>query len=299
MNEPKFKIGDKVRVLDSSKIEDYAGGWASEGMDKYVGKICTIKGVGKDFQDEVQYTLNCEGIIEHSDYGFDERGLELAEPENAPKFKAGDKVKVIDASGISGLDYYECDRKFIGNTYTISGYAKYSGDPHTFYTIEENLITTFYEEELVPASQKIVITTDGKTTLARLYDGKKVIKTAEAHCSPDDTFDFSVGANWAMERLNKETPTVIPKDNKIPEILDGYMVEFSKYGAYWSAIVYHNDRGDLCFSSEDWAPVDEFGKNGINTLNRKIKITKIYGRTNNRCASHNTPEDRTLLWERK
>lgn len=50
-------------------------------------------------------------------------------------------------------------------------------------------------------NQKIVITSDGKETLARLYDGKKVIKTATAQCSPDDTFDFKTGAMLAFERL--------------------------------------------------------------------------------------------------
>lgn len=48
---------------------------------------------------------------------------------------------------------------------------------------------------------KIVITTDGKNTLARLYENGKVIKTAEAKCSPSDTFDFETGAKLAFERL--------------------------------------------------------------------------------------------------
>ncbi len=50
-------------------------------------------------------------------------------------------------------------------------------------------------------NQKIVITTDGKETLARLYEGNKVIKTAVAKCHPDDAFDFMVGAKYAFERL--------------------------------------------------------------------------------------------------
>ena len=57
--------------------------------------------------------------------------------------------------------------------------------------------------ELVPAAsaQKIVITTDGVTTLARLYDGKKVVRNAEAKCSPSDTFDLFAGAQLALDRL--------------------------------------------------------------------------------------------------
>lgn len=51
------------------------------------------------------------------------------------------------------------------------------------------------------SSRKIVITTDGRTTLARLYDGKTVISRAEARCHPQDAFDFSIGAKLAFGRL--------------------------------------------------------------------------------------------------
>lgn len=53
---------------------------------------------------------------------------------------------------------------------------------------------------------KIVITTDGKETLARIYRGGKVIKTSNAVCSPDDTFDFQTGAKMAFQRLMDEKP---------------------------------------------------------------------------------------------
>lgn len=60
------------------------------------------------------------------------------------------------------------------------------------------------ETELEPADdKKIVITTDRNTTLARLYEGKKVVKTAKAICSPDDEFDFQIGAKLAFDRLFK------------------------------------------------------------------------------------------------
>lgn len=62
----------------------------------------------------------------------------------------------------------------------------------------------FSDDMLVPViDKKIVITTDGKTTLARMYEGKKVVKTAKAKCSPDDEFDFLAGAELAFERLTQ------------------------------------------------------------------------------------------------
>lgn len=56
-------------------------------------------------------------------------------------------------------------------------------------------------------NQKIVITSDGVETLARLYDGNKVVKSASAKCNPEDEFDFKIGARYAYERLMEEKPT--------------------------------------------------------------------------------------------
>ena len=62
------------------------------------------------------------------------------------------------------------------------------------------------EEVLEPfCDVRILITTNGKETLARLYEDGEVKKSAKAECSPDDTFDFSVGAKLAFERLTKTT----------------------------------------------------------------------------------------------
>lgn len=62
-------------------------------------------------------------------------------------------------------------------------------------------------EKITTCAKKIVITSDGKTTLARLYENGKVTKTAKAECSPGDKFDFTVGAKLAFERLNEKTGT--------------------------------------------------------------------------------------------
>lgn len=48
---------------------------------------------------------------------------------------------------------------------------------------------------------KIIITTDGKITLARLFSGNRVIDHAKAVCSQEDEFSFIVGSNLAFSRL--------------------------------------------------------------------------------------------------
>lgn len=58
-------------------------------------------------------------------------------------------------------------------------------------------------------TKKIVITSDGKETLVRLYEGNKVIEKAVAKCSPDDEYDFEKGAKIAFDRLmGREIKTV-------------------------------------------------------------------------------------------
>lgn len=68
----KFKVGDKVRILDGSCIRNYYGGWIP-GMKKLVGREGIINGIGSN---KKAYWV--EGI-DINNYIFDERGLELVE----------------------------------------------------------------------------------------------------------------------------------------------------------------------------------------------------------------------------
>lgn len=52
--------------------------------------------------------------------------------------------------------------------------------------------------------KKIYITTDGEKVFSVMKDGKKVTMSAEAKCSPEDTFDFKTGAELAFKRLFAE-----------------------------------------------------------------------------------------------
>lgn len=117
------------------------------------------------------------------------------------KFKVGDKV--IAKNGAP----YSCTTNgwigtVVGTLENPNCHEIWCGD-----IIVENDTDGWFPVEskyfdLVNESQKIVITTDGvKTTTARLYEGKQVIKTAVAKCSPDDEFDFNIGAKIAFDRL--------------------------------------------------------------------------------------------------
>ena len=127
----KFKVGDKVRILDGSNIENYAGGWTKK-MGRYVGEVYKVANVVHYPIDSSMYEYELEGV----NYVWDERGLE----------RCGNETIVI----------YRKDNE--------------------------------------------VIALDKRT-------GKKAI----AKCSPEDTFDFNIGAKLAFERLmngNKESINV-------------------------------------------------------------------------------------------
>lgn len=141
------------------------------------------------------------------------------------KFKVGDKVRVkewkdvlkecgIDKDHSSGAVYIiaKVVADVCGLVFTVTEcnetlrYYSISGSNRFCEKTELQLI----EELLEPVcNAKIVITTDGKETLARLYEDGNVVKKATARCSPNDEFDFSVGAKIAFERLTKTTPAKI------------------------------------------------------------------------------------------
>ena len=112
------------------------------------------------------------------------------------KFKIGDKVRVSKNVKLKKENY-------VGNEYTIGRINpnhRLTSEPH--YGVKEACPYVFFEDELELATfNKIVITTDGKETLARLYDGNTVVKSAVAKCCPDDSFDFKTGATIAFGRL--------------------------------------------------------------------------------------------------
>lgn len=125
------------------------------------------------------------------------------------RFKVGDKVRVRKDLEV-GKRYYMDDKKeyicfafgmkeFLGKIVTIRSifYEKYK--------IKESEYVWTDEMFEPVCNNKIVITTDGMETVAKLYDGKKIIKRATAKCSPNDEFNFETGAKIAFERLIEET----------------------------------------------------------------------------------------------
>lgn len=120
------------------------------------------------------------------------------------KYKVGDKVRMVSKWGKDCCQNKEGRMdKWLGEVMTV----RYAGGS-VYRMVEDRgdneMLGWFWPENCIAGlacENKIVITSNGAETLARLYDGNKVIKTATAKCSPDDKFSFETGAKIAFERL--------------------------------------------------------------------------------------------------
>ena len=190
------------------------------------------------------------------------------------KFKVGDKVRVREWADMEkefGLDEYlggiMCRgcfapgmRGYCGKVYTVARVKDGR------YRLDKCLNWEFSDDMLEPVCDaKIVITTDGKETLARLYEDGKVVKKATAQCSPDDAFDFSVGAKFALDRLTK------------PEYYSGKVVcveKKHKYCAYTVGKIYEFNDGRVRIDNGNELPEDRI-KSLAEWNNKKWTMAKF------------------------
>ena len=133
----KFKVGDKVRILDGSKIKNYTDGWCGS-LKRYTGRNSTVIDVVDFVDGRVGYKL-----YDTNNFTFDERSLKYAEHETIVIYRKDNEVIALD---------------------------------------------------------------------------KRTGKKAIAKCSPEDKFDFNIGAKLAFERLmnsDKESINVEDMRNKL------------------------------------------------------------------------------------
>lgn len=138
-----------------------------------------------------------------------------------------------------------------------NGYGGVKGKSgHCWWFMKQCFESTF---DLIPKStQKLIVTVNGAETLARLYEGNKVIKSATAKCSPDDTFDFEKGAKLAIDRLFGKN------EKKAPQYYNGKVVcvsRKSEFFAYTEGKIYKFNDGRVqidngkIFPSEGFKPI--------------------------------------------
>lgn len=136
---------------------------------------------------------------------------------------------------------------------------------------------------------KIVITSDGKTTTAALYDGKRRIKSTEARCSDSDVFDFMTGAEIAMDRLTGH-PHKEATPSDLRELLAEGVFGKSKYGLF----VVINKR--LVFQSGGFNFVAEYSPN----LTSRYDLIEwiVEGACSFSNAEDKFTENKGIVWKR-
>lgn len=271
-----YKVGDKVVFIDKKKHEEYP-----EFFPK-VGTVGTITGHSDDIRTLVkweegstslddQWLCEFDWIIPAKEY-FKKEKEKCNVKKNDRKIKVGDRVRVIKDSDFAkkgmvgtiaairdvkdvGVKF---DKKFYGG-HSISGRCEF-GFGHWVYPDCIELIS----------DNKIVITTDGKTTTARFYDGKKVIKAAKAECSPEDEFDFKIGAKIAFDRL-------VDNEIKNPcKYYNGKVMFSENTGDFKEGVLYvFRSNGNV----EDFFgnPVFSHGQKVTHTYNSFSDIDGFYG----------------------
>lgn len=93
MSKAKFKVGDKVKILDGKGILDYTGGWNELYMAKCVGNVATVRKVEPFLSGRIGYRLTGSGYL------WDERGLQPVAAEKPRKIivmqDKADPMKVV------------------------------------------------------------------------------------------------------------------------------------------------------------------------------------------------------------
>ena len=245
----KYKVGDKVKVREDLKVgkrynmaDKSADDIFTIDMSKFKGQVVIISKIKAGGTYEIDVDKN------YVKYAWVD---EMFEPvEFTRRFKVGDKVRIVSEKTGARWNWRGKMDKWLGKVMTIREVTD------KYYRMEEDKTEFvgegwFWYDEMIAGladQKKIVITTDGKTTLARLYEGSKVIKSTEAKCSPDDAFDFKKGAEIAFDRLFEE---------KKSELYNGKVICIDNIGnptEYTTGKIYEFKDGMLTTNAGDKLP---------------------------------------------
>lgn len=205
-----------------------------------------------------------------------------------PKFKVGDHV-------VSHCDSYGITKT--GWTGVVTGFC--IGDEDMMRVRGDNSVGGFAvfdvsidDFDLVCNHDKIVITTDGKTTTATHYDGKRVISKKIARCNPEDTFDFLTGAALAFDRLTGREET---KKRDLREYLTpGVFGRTDKCGAF--VII----GTIMTFKDGGWMSVSDYSADNLESKHGgKIEYIVKPSISSFNVADIEFRDDKNVVWKRK
>lgn len=243
-----YKVGDKVVFISENKHKENPRFYPEVGtvgtvLGRDANTCALVKWKEGSTSLDGQWLCVFDWIIPAKEY-FKKEKEKGSMKKNNRKLKVRDRVRIIK----------DCDsakKGMVGTIVVVDKPESYSEKTIGVETIGVKFDKKFYGghslkrrcewgygqwvypdcTELI-GDNKIVITTDGATTTARFYDGKKVIKAAKAKCSPEDEFDFNIGAKIAFDRL-------VGNEIKNPrKYYDGKVVFSENTGGFKEGVLY-------------------------------------------------------------
>lgn len=207
--ECKFKPGDRV-VLNCNLTKCRKGA------------IGTVKSFGA-YNATLKTRMVYVALDDKTNVGTYDKYFDFVPETPKCKFKVGDKIKANEKSN----KRYCCTNlrnNFTGVVVAVNGNGtmevKQKGRTTTWSSLDPD-----YFDLVGESTPEIHITVKGNKTIAVYKNGTET-KTAVAKCSPEDTFDFGVGAKLALERLG-----VLPTD-PVKEAEPPKLKLVNKYGDY-------------------------------------------------------------------
>ena len=159
--------------------------------------------------------------------------FELVKDEPKCKFKVGDKIR---ANRLSDEAYLTTSfkEKWVGEVVEIGQFSYTCGlrddikvkgkDGRTFS------VHSKYFDLIEESSPELHITVKGNETIA-VYKNGTEYKKAVAKCSPEDTFDFGIGAKLAHERLG-----VLPTTEPVEPVVEDKPLKLSRNGCCYGTV---------------------------------------------------------------
>lgn len=215
------------------------------------------------------------------------------------KFKVGDRVvaneKANAVYGITRKGWQGVVTKVCGNHEIVV--TRDPSLPGARFGVHDECFDLLSTADRV---QKILVTTDGRETLARLYRAEKLVKTATAKCAPCDSFDFETGAALAEDRLlGRESKDEPPKLFPLEDIKAGFLLKVKDDDdpkPYFMTVLPCSAGALACVSKKgDYWPLANFGSA---LRYEDTAVEAVYGCTTPRHMLDNRPNRRELLWSR-
>lgn len=264
----KYKVGDKVKIRSDLKVGTLYRMNGSSSSQAFVlemaskrGKIC-----------EIVESSPCGYRLKNVSYWWTDAMFEdKVEEKSSPKFKVGDKVKIVESNVCKGGD------PDVGKVATISTVRKHFDGRFLDYEVDfgeqlffthngedhENCYYRYYDEKYLekveekkgeglpawrttPGNYTFEIHSEGDNTKIKLFDLKNGEFEGEVSVKRyfKDDFDLLAAIRYGLEKLDKEmmkketfkpgdiVEVLSAKDHGLPDGIHGEIVDYYLDGTW-------------------------------------------------------------------